>query len=99
MPWMTAAIFGAVAAIRSRSVSSPLTTYWSWHGWPNGDALAQFSMISVKPMSLPPIWRVTTRVVAVVAGYEDRALHALGERVLFLDRHSIHDRPALASLS
>jgi len=55
---------GEVAAMRSAIVSWPLTTYLSWQGWPNGEAVAQFSMISVKPMSLPPICSVTVRVDA-----------------------------------
>ena len=53
MPWSTAATFGAVAAILSASVSWPLTTYLSRHGCANGLAVAQFSRMLVKPMSLP----------------------------------------------
>src|SRR3954454_21072641 len=60
---MTAAIFGAVAAI----LSWPLTTYLSRHGWANGLAVAQFSRMLVKPMSLPPICSVTICVAGVRA--------------------------------
>jgi hypothetical protein len=52
---MTAATFGAVAVMRAASWSTPPELYWSWHGRPNGVAEAQFWMIDVKPMSLPPI--------------------------------------------
>ena len=62
----TAAIFGAVAAIRLRSSSTPLRTYLSWHGRPNGFAVWQLVRISVKPMSLPPIDSDTTRVSAAI---------------------------------
>ena len=67
IPWRTAATFGAVAAILSASVSWPLTTYLSRHGCANGLAVAQFSRMLVKPMSLPPICSVTTCVSAVSA--------------------------------
>ena len=66
-PLRTAATFGAVAAILSASVSWPLTTYLSRHGWANGLAVAQFSRMLVKPMSLPPICSVTICVSAVSA--------------------------------
>ena len=67
MPWSTAATFGAVAAILSASVSWPLTTYLSRHGCANGLAVAQFSRMLVKPMSLPPICSVTICVSVVSA--------------------------------
>jgi hypothetical protein len=67
MPCRTAAIFGAVAAILSASVSRPLTTYLSRQGCANGFAVAQFCRMLVKPMSLPPICSVTIWVSAVSA--------------------------------
>src|ERR1700754_2787417 len=64
MPCSTAATFGAVAAMRcSIGLFGPVP-YLSWHGWLNGLTVAQFSMIEVKPMSLPPICSVPTFVAA-----------------------------------
>src|SRR4051812_26493598 len=62
MPWITAATFGAVSLMRVSIWLFELGPYLSWHGWLNGFSVAQFSRISVKPMSLPPICSDTTCV-------------------------------------
>src|ERR1700709_2290647 len=66
-PWVAAAPFGAAALIRAASWSTPPLSYLSRHGWPNGLADAQFSMIEVNPMSLPPIDSDATCVEALSA--------------------------------
>jgi hypothetical protein len=63
MVWMLAAIFGAVALMRARSWSWPPGSYLFLHGLPRGKMATQPSMMLVKPMSFPPICRVTTLVV------------------------------------
>src|SRR4051794_1336868 len=62
MPCRTALTFGATPAMRSLISSSPLTMYLSLHGVPVFVALKQFARISEKPMSLPPIVRLTAAV-------------------------------------
>src|SRR3954464_1176356 len=64
MPWITAATFGAVSLMRVSIWLFELGPYLSWHGWLNGLTVAQFSRISVKPMSLPPICSDTVWVAA-----------------------------------
>src|SRR4051812_29509980 len=59
MPSINVATLGAVALIRRAISSTPLRTYLSLHGDPNGNTEAQFLMIDEKPMSLPPISSVT----------------------------------------
>src|SRR6478752_5158762 len=63
MPCSTPETFDAAALILSLIWSSPFTTYLSWHGVPALTGLAQFLMMSVKPMSLPPMVRLTARVL------------------------------------
>ena len=46
-------------------MSSPPTTHRSWHGVPAGVALKHDVAMSTKPMSFPPISRVTSWVWAL----------------------------------
>jgi hypothetical protein len=66
----TEATFGAVAAMRACNWSVPPAVYRFLHGVPNGLlrlASTQVVMMSLKPMSLPPMPMVTNAVAAVTA--------------------------------